>query len=506
MRKEGVIAFILLFCLPMVMGLSVSLNSPNHGNITNMTSVIFSCSTVEEQYTISSISLYMNTTSSSWIKIETQSNASSSAYFTINSLSGDYIWNCLVLNSNGDNVSASSNYSLTVSTLAFSGTIADQTVTEDTNTSTLFVLDTYFTGASSYTFSGNTTFYFNIDSSNRVTITPLANETGAEIVTIIGVSGASTVTSNSFLVNITNVNDAPLRKTNINNITLEKNTNSTLNMDTYFTDPDKGTNLTYILSSSHITLFQNESTVTLTPETNWEGTVNATITATDGSASVDSNTFTIVVGASYTQENTSPTISSYSPDSDLTLEVGLTQDFTITYSDSDGDTLITSWSVNTINQESSADTFSFTPTEEGIFVIIVTVSDGTEEATHSWTITVGNQVLEVDSILSEQSSSSTVCGNNIIENGETCSSCALDVICSSGNICNNGSCEQKQSIGKAILILVISSVIILILGIGIYYFTTLKKDRKKPNTTTFQYSPVGASPPIDYTDFYKGKQ
>lgn len=505
MKKEAFILLTLILFLPPTVALSMSLNSPSSGNTTNMTSIIFSCTATEATHTISSITLYMNTSSSPWAAVSTQSNTSTTANFLVSSLSpGTYIWNCLATNSNSETAVASSNYSLTISTLAFSGTIANYSSSEESTSSNLFDLDSYFTGASSYTFSGNSSANISIDSNNQFSIIPAPNFTGSQNITITGKYGSATVSSNEFLINITNVNDAPLRTANISDITLETNANSTLSMSSYFTDIDPSTNLSYSIDTDHITLSQNESTITLTPETDWEGTEEATITASDGSASVTSNVFSITVGG----DNTAPTIASFSPDTDPNIEPGDTQDFSISVTDEEGDTLTITWYVNDEIQTETDESFSYTATEEGVFTIKVTISDGNAETTQSWTLTVGDIALsdiKVDSILTE-TTNSAICGNELIEEGETCSSCALDVSCASGEVCNEGLCEKKKSATKAILILAMGSIIILLAAFLIYYFTTLKKTGRKQDNTPFQYTPSGAAPPTDYTDFYKSKK
>lgn len=507
MKKEGVIALLIILLIPNVFAtLSVSLTSPSSGNTTNSTSIYFVCTATDDTYAISSIALYMNTSSSPWAVISTQSNASTTANFLITSLSqGGYIWNCVATNSNTNTATASSNNSLTISTLAFSGIIPNQSITEDTNSSNLFDLDTYFTGVSYYTFSGNNSILFIIDGDNKVSISPSANFTGSQNVTITGVYGSSSISSNEILINVTNVNDAPLLTSHISNITLDTNANTSLDMTNYFTDIDSNTTLTYSISTSHISLLQSNDTVKIIPETDWQGTENATITASDGIASITSNSFEIIVGSGSTTNNNAPTIDSYSPESDPVIEVNDTQDFSITSSDSDGDTITTAWYVNDVDQGVSENTFSYTPTTEGVYTIKVSISDGTNEATHSWSLTIGSPVVTVNSILTTQSSSA-VCGNTIVEEGETCSTCALDVLCAEGSICNNGVCEKTKSATGAIFTLAIGSILILFAAILVYYFTTLKKSGKRPESTTFQYTPTGASPPADYTDFYKSQK
>jgi len=506
MKKELSILLVIILFLPAISALSMSLTFPSSGNSTNMTSIIFSCTATEATYSISSIALYMNTSSSPWAVVATQSNASITANFLVSSLtSGAYIWNCLATNTNAETAAASSNNTLTISTLAFSGIIANYATNEDATSENLFDLDSYFTGANSYTFSGNTSANISIDTNNQFSITPTENFTGTQNITITGKYASSTVTSNQFTINITNVNDAPQKIANISDLTLAKNTNTTLNMNSYFSDIDHNNNLTYATSAAHINLLQNSSIITLSPDTDWGGTENITITASDGSASVTSNSFSITVGAT---TNTAPAINSHSPDTDPSIEPGDTQDFSISVSDAESNTLTYAWFVNDLQQTDTDDSFSYTAIEEGIFTIKATVSDATEETTQTWTLTLLDSVLsqvEVDSILTE-STSSAVCGNKIIESGETCSSCALDISCGSGEVCKQGLCEKKKSAAKAILLLAIASIAILLLAFLIYYFTTLKKSGRKQDSTPFQYSPTTASPPTDYTDFYKGKK
>ena len=48
------------------------------------------------------------------------------------------------------------------------------------------------------------------------------------------------------------------------------------------------------------------------------------------------------------------------------------------------------------------------------------------------------------SIIAQKIEEETLCGNNILDSGETCRSCSLDIVCQSDEICNNsGICERK---------------------------------------------------------------
>lgn len=495
--KKSLIVLILLILLPSITALSVTLNSPATANTTNMSTIDFSCTASDSTYSISSIALYTNTSAGAWQAVSTMTNGTTTAIFRLSSLSaGSYIWNCFAINANNDNASATSNNTLSISSLAFTGTIADQTINEDTLSSNVFDLDTYFTGAASYTVSGNSSINISIDAGNQVSIISTANWTGKENITFIGHYASSTVSSNTLQITINNVNDPPYPIQNISNQNTAKNTAFSLSMSSYFADDS---NLTYTLTAEHITAAQNSSTVTFTPAADYEGAITAIITASDGSYTAASNNFTITVGTASTLS-----ITSFSPDANPSISIGKTQDFSITVSASSPSY---AWYIDDINQNATTAAFSYTPDKEGVHTIKATATDGANTVEKTWTVTVGQaniQTTELSSILTS-SEKTAVCGNNIIETGENCATCTLDAACSSGSVCNKGICEQTANIGNALLILLSITIIIILIGIAIYYFTILKKEKKTQNA--FQYRPSGSQfgPPSDYTDFYNKK-
>ncbi|MBI5797321.1 Ig-like domain-containing protein [Candidatus Woesearchaeota archaeon] len=495
--KKSLIVLILLIILPSVTALSITLNSPAAANTTNMTTIDFSCTAADSTYSISSIALYTNTSSGTWQAVSTMTNGSTTAIFRLSSLSaGSYIWNCFAINSNNDNASAASNNTISISSLAFTGAIADISLNEDSLSSNAFDLDSYFTGATSYTVSGNSSINISLDAGNQVSIISTANWTGKENITFIGHYASSTVPSNTVLITINNVNDPPYRIQNISNQNTAKNTAFILNMSSYFADDS---NLTYTITAEHITAAQNSTSLSFTPAADYEGTTSAIVTASDGSYTATSNNFTITIGTA-----SALSITSSSPDSNPSISVGKTQDFSITAS---GSSLSYAWYIDDVNQNISTAAFSYTPDKEGLHTIKATATDGANTVEKTWTVTVGQAVIqstEVSSILTS-SEKTAVCGNNIVETGEDCATCTLDAACSSGSVCNKGICEQTANIGNALLILLSVTIIIILIGIAIYYFTILKKEKKTQNA--FQYRPSGSQfgPPSDYTDFYNKK-
>ncbi len=503
--KRGLLILLLLIIIPSVSALSVTLNAPTDAVSNSSTSFLLNCSVTEETYSMTSIKLYTDT-SGTWAETSSSSGNISSAQFPVSSLSdGTYTWNCLAENANFDTAFASANYTFTVSTSTFSGPIANQSWAEDSNNSDVFDLDTYFSGATIYTVSGNSSIRVEIASDNVVTFSPVPNWTGSEIVIFTSDIGA---TSNSVNLTVTAVNDAPSSILNFSNKTLDRDENYSLDMTSYFEDID-GDALNYTISNSHFTIAENGDTITIIPEVLWTGSEEVYITASDSAMSAQSNTFTISVGTvttTTTSSNNAPTVDSFTPDSDPSIVEGDSVDFSVTASDSESESLTYTWYIDDVDQSHSESTFSYAFATAGTFTIKVEISDGTDITTQSWSVTVQTEEeIEVASILSD-SEDAIVCGNGVAEEGETCTSCPMDVQCDSGYICNSGVCEEKKSSTKAILIFFFTIVFIVVIGGFIYYYTTLRKSGVSKVTKPGVSLGKRQAPPVNYTDFYKGKK
>lgn len=513
--KRGMILIILLLLLvPTVSAtLGVTLNSPSNAATTS-TSVTLNCTATDANSDLSTITFYTDV-SGAWTtqgSAQSVSGTTASKTVDLSSLSAaTFKWNCLAANST-DTKFASSNYTFTVggnTAPAFSGPIQNITWTEDTNLTNNITLSNYFTDAQSltYTVSGNSNINVSI-SSGVVSFYPNADWNGTETIRFTASDGSLTNTSNYIKLTVTRVNDAPRITTNFTNISMTLNTASTLLLNNYFTDPD-GDSLNYTTSNAtNMNITISGYTVTITPTTGWTGTTSTTFTATDGTLSTTSETIYLTISSG----NNAPTIDTYSPDANPTMEVNTTQVFTITYSDTDNDTLTVAWYVGSTAQTSTTGEFAYIPTEAGTFTVKASVSDGTTTTDKSWTVTVGTESLTevdenqaVDSIIGEQTSSAK-CGNGIVENGETCSTCLMDVPCESGYVCEVGQCVEKKSATKTIILFILIIMIISVVAVMIYYFTTAKKVGKKQSTDKpFEFAPVQQAPPADYTDFYKKK-
>ena len=484
-RGLAFITFIILLSFCVTAAPSVTLSSPSNGASETSSTVSFTCS-VSDSETLTSLALYTDT-GGSWAEITSNTTSGTSIYLTheITSISdGSYNWNCLGTNNLAETEWYASNYTLTVAAVAvsFTGTIPNQTITEDINSSNAFDLDTYFSDATSYSVEGNSQIYVTIEGDNQVSFSPDGNFSGSETIRFSATDGVDTVYSNYLLLNVTAINDAPYQTTNMTDQTLTLNTNSTISLSSYFSDVD-GDTLNYTASStSYVTITFDGSTATLSPQTDWTGNETVAFTASDGILSATANTITMTISGE--SSNNAPTIDTYSPDSDPTLDPGDTQDFSVTHSDSDNDTLTVTWYLDG-SQTTTGDSYTFSTETSGSYTVRADVSDGTDTTSKSWTVTVTgssfaevDENVDVDSILGEQTSSA-VCGNGLAEDGENCLNCALDVKCDRGFICQSGACVEKSSSTTLIIFLIIL-VVIIGASIGGYYYFMVKKAPKQP--------------------------
>ena len=488
--KRGILIAIIILLLPLVSA-TVTLTSPTDASSQSSSSITFACSTDESNLT--SFELY-TTTSDSWA--QTTTSATSPISNTVSSLTaGTYTWNCY----DGTDW-ATANYTVRITT-AFSGTIANQSWSQGSTKSNAFDLDTYFTNSPQIEVTGNSSITISIDSDNQVSFSAAASYTGSETILFAGYDGNTRIYSNNITLNVT-ANTAPTLSSNITNQSWDKNTNKTLTLSSYFTDAD-GDSLNYTSSSpSHITISISSATATLTPDTDWSGSETVTFTATDGTDSTTSNTVTLTVNST----EDAPEITSYSPTSNPTLTPGEEQDFSIDTDDS-SDTI--TWYVDN-TEKTTGSSYTFSSEETGTYTIKVEVTDGTETTTRSWTITVDDgssfdivsEEVSTDSFLSDQTESG-VCGDGTIDAGETCLTCALDVKCEKGYVCETGVCVKNKS-GTTIAIFLIGIIVLIGGGIGLYYLFMVKKTPQKPQGNQPFKAKMGKErPPTDYTDFYK---
>lgn len=203
--------------------------------------------------------------------------------------------------------------------------ITAQTIVEDSNTGNLaFTIGDIETAATSLTLSSlssNTdlvpvaNIVFGGSGANRtVRVTPLANQSGTATITVRVTDAAAAVSSITFLVTVTAVNDLPTIGTIAAQTLAEDGTSAALAV-TVGDIETAATALTLAATSTNATLLPGSSmvfggtganrTLTIAPAANQSGTGNVTVTVTDSNGGQASRTFAVTV----TAVNDAPTLS-----------------------------------------------------------------------------------------------------------------------------------------------------------------------------------------------------
>ena len=314
-------------------------------------------------------------------------------------------------------ITASDTFVLTVNAVNDAPTISnviDTSTNEDTATSAIAVtVDDIDSVVANLTMSGtssnttlvpNTSIVFGGSGANRtVTVTPAANQTGTATITIT-VSDGTLTASDTFVLTVNAVNDAPTIADITNKTTDEDTTTSAISIS--INDIDTAlTSLTVTATSSNQTIVPNANisisgttgsrSMTITPATNQNGTVTITVTVSDGALTA-TDTFDLVISA----VNDAPTISDIANSS--TNEDTATSAINFTVGDVEtaaGSLVLTGTSSNTalvpngsisFGGTGASRTVTMTPVanQSGTTTITITVSDGTLTAQDTFVLTV----------------------------------------------------------------------------------------------------------------------
>jgi uncharacterized repeat protein (TIGR01451 family) len=296
--------------------------------------------------------------------------------------------------------------------------IADQTIAEDTSTATLaFTIDDVETAETSLALSVASSDLAVVPlagitlggaGANRtVTVRPATNHFGSSMITIM-VSDGALIGSNSFIVTVAGVNDAPTINAISNVAITEDAPQQTVN----FSGVGAGginevQDLVVTATSSNPSLIpdplvsytspQTTGTLRFTPTANGNGTATITVTVDDGQAinRLTSRTFTVTVNAA----NDTPTISNIdniTTGEDTPVSVAFTigdvettgSALTLTGASSNG-ALLANTNI-TFHGSGSLRTMVLTPTlnQFGNSTVTVTVSDGVATANDTFILTV----------------------------------------------------------------------------------------------------------------------
>ncbi|MFC1801777.1 Ig-like domain-containing protein, partial [Nanoarchaeota archaeon] len=194
-----------------------------------------------------------------------------------------------------------------------SNNIPDQTWTEDNNQN--IDLNNYFTDADNDTLNYTTTSANNITvnvAGSTMTFTPDANFFGTRTITVTASDSLISTASNQFTLNITAVNDLPA--VNIPTVNFPEGGSTSINLDTYTTDPDtplNQINWTRIGGDSNIGVSINPTThqATFNATQDYSGLTAVILNAQD--TNVSSTNVTVNVNVNGSQD--APVITLTSP-------------------------------------------------------------------------------------------------------------------------------------------------------------------------------------------------
>ncbi|MCD4666886.1 hypothetical protein K8R47_03690 [archaeon] len=410
MKRTILILFFLVFSFYLVNAADIDLTYPYDG-MTNTTSndVTFQCESSLPN--IENITLY-NEITGSLIEAVTELGSSLS-YLEPAFSNGDYEWYCSATNSN-NTIFESSHYTFTIqlNDVTFIGTISDIIWQEDTNLTDEINLSEYFTGASSYSVEGNNNIDVQI-SNEMVSFYTEENWFGSEQIRFY--SGSTY--SNYLNLTVNNTNDEPELIEDINNIQISEGTNYNLDLSDYFEDYNDG-DLTYSYTDlSHFTISIDNDRAIITPENNWFGSEYIVFMASDGTYNISSNNFSLSVGYS---TNQIPEIEVFNPTSINNIYIGEAHRFDVSYSIPGGLPVSVEWYLD--NQQVSVNNYyDFTPAQEKEYNITVYISNANGEDSASWIFNVYAS--------SGDTLGNSICGNGVVEEGETCENCPEDVEC-----------------------------------------------------------------------------
>ncbi len=269
-------------------------------------------------------------------------------------------------------------------------------VNEDSVDLDLIDLSSYFADPDgdqlSFSVTGNINVVLDING-DLVSITPNNNFAGQERIVFTASDGFENVSSNEFLLKVINVNDQPVLKTNIIDMTWNEDEFFSLNLNDYFEDLDNDA-LTFSFKDN---LFINAqitgSQLNLSSPENWHGSDSLIISASDSLLSVDSNTINIQVNSVNDQPNI---ISIKKIDQETSLETETFYEnssyiFKAEAVDTDDSELVYEWFLdNDLISSQSEFTYFFDYNSQGNRVLKLVVKDLEAETTQQSMIFINN--------------------------------------------------------------------------------------------------------------------
>ncbi|WP_139993568.1 S-layer homology domain-containing protein, partial [Paenibacillus paridis] len=208
--------------------------------------------------------------------------------------------------------------------------------------------------------------------------------TAGQVTLVFTANDGNIDSTDTYTVELT-VNSIPVRKPNVGattNATVTVNTPYTLDLSTIFEDADSNT-LSYKVSVDGEAATTAAAAYTFTPTT--AGQVTLVFTANDGN--IDStDTYTVVLTVN-SMPVRKPNVGA-TTNATVTVNTPYTLDLSTIFEDADGDLLSYKVAVDGNPAIAANETYSYTPTSEGIVTLVFAVHDGKVVATDTYTVTL----------------------------------------------------------------------------------------------------------------------
>lgn len=481
MKRGFIFGLVLIFLATGVFGLSVELVSPvNNAVYVDSNTVVFKCKATGEDLRF--LELYTNI--NGWGKKAEASNPASNTEVTFsikNITNGDFLWNCKVIDGVEGIKFSSNNRSFSVnlapnSAPVYKGGLGPQSWNMNSERRNAFDLDDYFSDADgnklTYSVTGNDNINVNMDAGNVVSFSPPSNWFGTERIYFTANDGKDSV--NSDVINLTviktttppstggqpgNTNTAPTIEGKIPDQNMSSENSWYLDLGNYGKDnEDSSSKLNWAVEgvSNDVVKVDIDNTLKRT-RFNPQGIGTDTITfiVTDSGGLNASQSVKVSVYGKQIQKNeieellkeveqpdSGFVITSVSPsEKNVIIDENEIKVFKIETSRG-GDV---EWYLDGELLGETKEYFSFNSNQVGNYNLTVYVSDLDRILSNSWKIMVKKKEITSVEVTNVQEQL-PICGNNLIDVNETCSSCPSDVVCKEREICENDVCAEKKGL------------------------------------------------------------
>ncbi len=471
MKKGLIFGLFLIFLATGAFGLGVELTSPvNNAVYVDSNTVIFKCKATGEDLRF--IELYNNV--NVWGKKAEVSNPASNTdvTFSIKNVSnGDFIWNCKVIDGIEGIKFSPANRSFSVNLApnnapTYKGGLSSQSWNINTEKKNAFDLDDYFSDLEgdrlTYSVTGNDNIGVNIDMNGLASFSPPTNWFGTERIYFSANDGKSNANSDVINLTVIKTTNPPSPGTNTAP-TIEKipDQNMSLENDSWYLDlgnygkdsEDSSSKLTWTVNGVNTDLIKIDI----------DNLLKRAKFTTQGKEGADTVTFFVSdsqgLNASQSLKVSLYKINSENPEfNEITTKEPDTNFYIESVTPSQKDVLVRENEIKIFKIETSRkgdvewyldgqilgetrNYFSFNSNFEGDYNLTVYVSDLDNVLSNSWTVVVKKNEEQEPEIIT--AAAEPICGNNIIEGSEDCSTCPSDVKCGDKQKCENNICVNK---------------------------------------------------------------